>query len=144
MSGDWPVFTPTAANPTQVTFNHDPIDREPILAAAEQRKQECSTDFQVTDNAFSFRIAVENPRVVLMSVPYSEYWSATVNDVPADVINSNGLMAVIVPAGENEIRMNYVYSPMKYAILCTVLGILLWGGYVMVCKGYCGRKETLG
>ena len=144
VSGDWPVFTPTADNPTQVTFNHDPIDREPILAAAEQRKQECSTDFQVTDNAFSFRIAVENPRVVLMSVPYSEYWSATVNGEPADVINSNGLMAVIVPAGENEIRMNYVYTPMKYAVLCTVLGILLWGGYVMVCKRYCGRKETLG
>ena len=144
VSGDWPIFVATEKQQKQVLIDHDPIDRELIVAASGERRQECSENFLVSDNAFSFDINVADARAVLMSVPYSEYWSATVNGEKADIINCNGLMSVLVPAGENRIQMNYIYTPMKYAVLCTVLGILLWGGYVMVCKRYCGRKETLG
>ena len=49
-----------------------------------------------------------------------------VNGESREVININGLMAVRIDAGDNTIRFDYVYTPLKQGIVCSIAGVLLF------------------
>ncbi len=71
-------------------------------------------------------------------VPFEQGWSATVNGNKVDVEKVNsGLMAVFCQAGQNKIRFNYMTPGLKEGLIVSILGILIFIGYIV----YINRKK---
>ena len=95
------------------------------------RRKESSESFTQGKNYFISEIHASGDRYAFFSVPYDECWRATVNGESREVININGLMAVRIDAGDNTIRFDYVYTPLKQGIACSIAGVLLFAGYMI-------------
>ena len=82
-------------------------------------------DFKTTNNSFSGRFVVDKNKYAFLSVPFSQYWHATVNGKEVSVLNVNGLMSVPVLKGENNISFRYEYLPLKWGCYSSIFGIFL-------------------
>lgn len=100
----------------------------------EEHKKECSTEFTYGDNWFASKITADKEKYAFFSVPYDKYWKASVNGREAQVLDCNGMMAVRIDQGENEISFRYEYAPLKYGIGCSAAGVLLLAVYLLGCK----------
>lgn len=92
------------------------------------------------DSGFTCRTNFDQSRMVFFSIPWSEGWHAHVDDMPAEILQSDhGFMAVRVPEGERTIRLDY-HTPGLAAgglISAAALAVLvLWFVYG---PGLCGR-----
>ena len=52
------------------------------------------------------------------------------NGQEQEILNINGLMAVRVSEGENEIAFQYIYAPLKYGAAISMAGAALYGIYL--------------
>lgn len=111
-----------------------------IRDAVKERGRETSDSFEQGDNYFCSTITADAEKYAFFSVPYDKYWKAAVNGEEAEILNINGLMAVRVNAGENEIRFDYDYLPLKAGIVCSILGAAGMIGYLILPAGR--RKEA--
>ncbi len=102
-----------------------------IEAAVKERGKEISGNFDWGDNYFSSTITADAEKYAFFSVSYDKYWKASVNGEEAEILNINGLMAVRVNEGANEIRFEYDYLPLKAGIVCSILGAVLFGAYMI-------------
>ena len=102
------------------------------------RRKESSESFTQGKNYFISEIHASGDRYAFFSVPYDECWRASVNGESREVININGLMAVRIDAGDNTIRFDYVYTPLKQGIVCSIAGVLLFAGYMI----YFSKKKN--
>lgn len=89
------------------------------------RRAESCYSFEEDTNGFTARCNMENDELVFFSVPYEENaWTATVNGEPADVEKvSVGFIAVRVPAGECEIRVNYETPGLKLGLSVSLVSV---------------------
>ena len=110
------------------------ISLDDLDTTIEERRQESSEEFTRGDNTFTSIITADSEKYAFFSVPYDKCWKATVNGVDTEVLNINGLMAVRVDKGTNEIEFNYEYWPLKAGVACSVFGVVLLAGYLVVCK----------
>ena len=90
-----------------------------------KHKMETIQDFKTTNNSFSGRFVVDKNKYAFLSVPFSQYWHATVNGKEVSVLNVNGLMSVPVLKGENNISFRYEYLPLKWGCYSSIFGIFL-------------------
>ena len=67
----------------------------------------------------------ENAEYVFFSVPYSDRWSAVVNGQPVEILNINGLMAIPVTGGRNEIRFDYDISIVLISACICMISVLI-------------------
>ncbi len=120
------TMTSTMRNTTKI--------KKSIKAAVAERREESSQSFEYGNNYFCSTITADADKYAFFSVPYDKYWKAQVNGEDAEIFNINGLMAVRINEGENAIRFDYDYLPLKAGILCSVLGVVATGGYIVVSK----------
>lgn len=102
--------------------------REEIKA---EHKQESSKNFWYDSRSFGSTIDADSEKYAFYSVPYSKSWSASVNGQEAEILNINGLMAVRVSQGENEITFSYCNKGLYAGMILSVLGFVGWIGYVV-------------
>lgn len=102
-------------------------NREDVIA---DQKRESSERFIQGDNYFESVITADRQKYAFFSVPYDEAWKARVNGKEAEILKINGLMAVRVEQGRNEIRFDYEYIPWKIGIWCSLSGLVLTIGYM--------------
>lgn len=121
------------------TMKNTIVIKKSIRNAVEDRREECSQKFEQGDNYFCSTITADAEKYAFFSVPYDKCWKAAVNGDKAEILNINGLMAVRVGAGENVIRFDYDYLPVKAGIACSVSGIVLFGVYMI--SGTLQRKR---
>ncbi len=114
------------------TLSTMPRIRSAIKRAVKQHAEEVSENFEHGDNYFISNITADADKYAFFSVPYDKYWEAKVNGEEADILNINGLMAVKINAGENQIRFDYDYLPIKVGVVCSVLGVMLFVGYMII------------
>ena len=70
---------------------------------------------------------------MFFSVPYDDGFSATVNGEPAAIEKvDDGLMAVYVPAGENEIEFTYHTPGLKVSACVSAAAFAVYGVYLLV------------
>lgn len=86
----------------------DEAAKTDISAAVAAHKAENAADFKIGKDTFSCRINASDNKYAFFSVPYDSGWSASVNGHKADIIRTNGMMAVQVEKGENLISFCYV------------------------------------
>lgn len=102
------------------TITPDSID-EVLL----ERNRNAQTNFQTQKNGFVSLINAETKQFAFYSVPYDQYWTATVNGKKTDILKINGLMAIEVDKGTNEIEFRYHYWPLRLAAIASLAGMLL-------------------
>jgi uncharacterized membrane protein YfhO len=74
----------------------------------QSRKSITAQDFTIDKKGFSANIDLPSENLVFFSVPYDKGWSATVNKLPAKIVNANiGFMAIKCPTGHSQIRFEY-------------------------------------
>ena len=97
-----------------------------------EERRNSSIAFEARDNYFYSAVVTETDSYAFFSVPYDKNWSAWVNDEKVEVINTNGLMAVPVHAGVNEIEFFFEYPLLNYAILISAAGAALSALYISI------------
>ena len=106
------------------------LSEESLSVLVEAHQNEVAQNFEASGNRFRMSITSDGSKYAFFSVPYSKYWHVTVNDVPETVLNINGLMAVKIGEGTNEISFDYVYTPFAAGVALTALSLVALAGDV--------------
>ena len=97
------------------------------------RRAACVAAFTATGTGFTAKTAYDADELVFFSVPYDDGFSATVNGEPAAIEKvDDGLMAVYVPAGENEIEFTYHTPGLKVSACVSAAAIAVYGVYLLM------------
>ncbi len=108
------------------------------MECAERRQSAC-TRFETDTRGFSATTAnLPEENLVFFAVPAAKGFTATLDGRRTKIIRADyGLMAIDVPAGVHEIRVDYHPAGRTAGRLLTVLGILLTAAYVILYRrGY--------
>ena len=114
-------------------------DAEEIRSLLGKEEVVCDTAKADGRKVYAWISTTENGFAVL-SVPYDEGWSATVNGQPARIYEVNGgLSGIAVPAGGAEIQMTFTPKGLKKGIVVSGIGVLLVLGIIVL---YRRRKKV--
>ena len=72
-------------------------------------------------------ITSDGSKYAFFSVPYADGFRAYVNGEETEILQANGMMAVRLEDGKNEIRFVYRNDGLMAGAVCTVLGFGIWG-----------------
>ncbi len=113
------------------------ISAEQKDALVKERMEKGIESLEKDSGGFTAEITAENDGYVFFSVPYDKGFSAQVNGEPVEIMKTNGMMAVRVEAGKNQIRFTYRNYDLMAGALCSVAGVILLGVY----GGGIGKKK---
>ena len=100
-------------------------------------------EFTATRTGFTAKTAYDADALVFFSVPYDDGFTAAVNGEPAAIEKvDNGMMAVYVPAGENEIEFTYHTPGLKVSAIVSVAGIAAYGIYLLILRKRAKRQQA--
>lgn len=112
--------------------------------AYNERKVESCYYFKKDSDGFDAKIKLDEDRLVFFSVPYDEGFTATVNGKEVEVENVfDGLMAIRVPAGDNEIRFDFETPGLKYGVIISATGVLILVAYLFIAMKYDRKKKNV-
>ena len=112
---------PPAAETIAASENGLPAGRKEALV--KERMAAGIESLEKDPRGFTARLDAGADGYVLFTVPYDDGFDARVNGEPAEVLETNGLMAVPVKKGENEIRFTYRNRDLTAGALCSAAGI---------------------
>ncbi len=111
------------------------LSEEQYLEVCRKHAEEACENFTYDADHFSGVITLDTPKLVFFSVPYDKGWTAKVNGKPVTVERvSNGFMAVLCEAGDNEIMFRYETVGLKMGMWITLGGIALLAVYLLLSK----------
>lgn len=121
---------------------------ERFLIDAEERQALGAKQFSVNSSGFTAVTDYTSERLLVFSVPYDKGWSGTVSvqgaapqALEVDKVNG-GFIGVRIPAGVCEISFTYKTPGGSLGIICTVAGIVLFGGYILLCYFIMKRRPV--
>ena len=99
-------------------------------------------EFAANRSGFTAHTNYADQELVFFSVPYDDGFTATVNGVPAVIEKvDNGLMAVLVPAGDADIEFTYHTPGLALSARISLAGVAVYGVYLLFL--YRTRKRKL-
>ncbi|MBR5952424.1 MAG: YfhO family protein, partial [Pseudobutyrivibrio sp.] len=88
------------------------------------------SNFSKDGHGFTCSSSYIDDTYVYFSVPYDKGWTATIDGVNAEIINSGGMMLLAVPSGSHDIAFSYITPGynlgMKISLLCWVIFISIY------------------
>ncbi|WP_217952360.1 YfhO family protein [Adlercreutzia caecimuris] len=136
-------FTIKFSKPGVYSFDRMYVASQPVAAIEENVKKlqdENAASVSFGTNRISVDVAAEkddgdDARYVFLSVPYSPGWSATVDGRPAEILQANvGFMALAVDGAAHDIQLTYITPGLVAGAWCSVAGIALFAGILLVRK----------
>jgi len=117
-------------------------DSEFANECAARAKTACNS-FETDTYGFSAQTAnLEKESLVFFSVPNCDGFTAYVDGEQVEIIQADyGLMAIDVPAGVHQIRVDYLPTGFVWGLLLSLLGILIAILYIMLYKKYKRARE---
>lgn len=89
-------------------------------------RQDVLEDVVVDTNRVTGRIDLEEPKLLCLSIPYSEGWSAKVDGVETEILKANTMyMCIPLSAGEHEIELDYRTPGLSFGVTLTKIGFLI-------------------
>ena len=110
-----------------------------FLSDVEDRKNLAAKQFSVNSSGFTAITDYDRERFVVFSVPYDNGWSGSVSVQggeyqPLELEKVNGgFIGMKLPAGGCELKFTYKTPGGTLGVICTVVGIVLFGGYILLC-----------
>lgn len=112
---------------------HDQITTEYINKYLNEHLEECGINHQKTKYGdFSLTLMAKEEKYAFFSVPYSPKWSVKINGEEAKILNINGLMAVCVQRGENEIFFHYSMTSNLICKIMSLIFLMIFCCYVII------------
>lgn len=113
--------------------------------AVDALREDILTDVTFGVDAVSGSISLSEPKLLLMTIPYSDGWSATVDGEPTELIRANiSYMGLMLDAGEHEIELHYRTPYKRVGGLISAVGVALFAVSIVafeVCRKRRIRKE---
>ena len=107
-------------------------DYETYVQDCARRRSSGVTGFTATRTGFTALSSQEEATLVFFSVPYDDGFTATVNGESVPVLKvDNGLMAVPVPAGVNEIVFTYRTPGLGLSVRISLSALVVYGAYLL-------------
>ena len=110
-----------------------------FLSDVRERQELGAKQFSVNRSGFTAVTDYDADRLLVFSVPYDMGWSGTVSvqgaaaqELEIEKVNG-GFIGVRIPAGVCEISFTYKTPGGSLGVICTVVGIVLFGGYIFLC-----------
>ncbi len=90
-------------------------------------KQNTLQNIAITTNKVTGTISLPSSKVLCLSIPYSNGWSAKVDGKPAKLLKANQMyMGLLLDAGSHEITLTYETPGLKAGIVLSKIGFLLF------------------
>lgn len=105
-----------------------------ISSLVRERSNQASLSLEKYRWGFESVIEAEKDGYALYSVPYDSCFRAYVNGEKKEIIDSNGLMAVEIEEGINQIRFKYVPVRSVLGIAVSSISIIIFGVYLSISK----------
>ena len=83
-------------------------------------------DVEFGTNEISGSIETDEARVLLLSMPYSTGWSATIDGEPVKLMRANDMFSgLLVTPGKHQVELHYVTPGLKYGLAATAAGLII-------------------
>lgn len=119
-----------------------------FLSDVRERQELGAKQFSVNRSGFTAVTDYDTDRLLVFSVPYDMGWSGTVSvqgaaaqELEIEKVNG-GFIGVRIPAGVCEISFTYKTPGGSLGVICTVVGIVLFGGYIFLCYFILRRRPV--
>ena len=89
-------------------------------------------------DGFTVELNARKDGYALFTVPHDDGFSAQVDGEPVEILETNGMMAVPVEKGENEIRFTWRNYDLMAGVLCSAAGVTAFAFYLWLGR----RRET--
>lgn len=96
--------------------------------------QEKGKNFNRSGKGFSLTMTADSDKYAFFSVPADDGWTAEVNGKSVEILDVNGMMAVQISEGQNEIEFKYEVPFLREGIIISIIGITVWGIYYAVTR----------
>ena len=114
---------------------------------SEKQKDACVKEREVNGirsmkkepDGFTAKLNARKDGYVLFTVPYDDGFRAQVDGEPVEILETNGMMAVPVKKGENEIRFIWRNYDLIAGALCSVAGVTALAFYLQLTR----RRERM-
>ena len=92
------------------------------------------TSLKKDPDGFTAELNAREDGYVLFTVPHDDGFSAQVDGEPVEILETNGMMAVPVEKGENEIRFTWRNYDLMAGILCSAAGVTAFAFYLRLAR----------
>ena len=84
-------------------------------------------------NLITGDISLKNPKLLLLTIPYSNGWIAYIDDKPAKIYQANTMfMGIMVEAGNHKIRLEYKTPGLKTGFILSMMVLI----FLIIYKGF--------
>ncbi len=95
-------------------------------------REDVLEELEIGTNQISGMITLQEEKILCLSIPYSQGWSAQVDGEPAELLQANTMyMALELEPGTHEVVLYYETPGLKAGAKMSVIGILLFLGVVI-------------
>ena len=123
---------------------YDGKSRDQLEEICRQKAQSACYYFKESDEGFDAKINLDKESLVFFSVPYDDGFKAFVNGKQVEIDNVfDGLMAIRVPQGDNEIRFEYETKGLKEGTILTFAGIIIFAAYMLIGRAMDKKKKVV-
>ena len=108
----------------------------------EKQAVSCSS-FSYNSHGFKASITLDKPSLVFFSVPYSDGWSAKVNNADTEIAKvSHGMMAVMCGKGTSSIVFSYKTPGLKAGVIISLASFFILLLYIAVSRAGSSEKDN--
>lgn len=83
------------------------------------------SDFTRSSRGFACTTDYQNIKVVYFSVPYDKGWSASIDGERIEILETSGMMSIIVPSGNHEVFFQYKTPGFRAGIVVSAFSMLI-------------------
>ena len=95
--------------------------------------EEVLTDIKIGNNEINGKISLSDTKALVLSIPYSEGWTAYVDGEETELKEANTMyMALELPKGDHEIRLVYWTPYLRTGLCLTCIGVLCYIVLVLI------------
>ena len=86
-------------------------------------------------NEITGEISVKENKILLLTIPYSDGWTAYVDGKRTDLLRANTMFSAIeLSKGRHTVRLNYDTPGLKHGILMSFIGVILFAALILFGK----------
>ena len=95
--------------------------------------EEVLTDVKIGNNEINGKISLSDTKALVLSIPYSEGWTAYVDGEDTELKEANTMyMALELPKGDHEIHLVYCTPYLRTGLCLTCIGVLCYIVLVLI------------
>ena len=95
--------------------------------------EEVLTDVKIGNNEINGKISLSDTKALVLSIPYSEGWTAYVDGEETELKEANTMyMALELPKGDHEIHLVYCTPYLRTGLCLTCIGVLCYIVLVLI------------